>query len=164
MREAILALGSNLGDRAANLQGAVDLLFAEGVRTVLTSSVWETPPMPTDQPRYLNATVTTETALVAEELLLIAKEVEYLLGRRPSKRWGARPIDIDVLFYGESTIASDTLKVPHPMLTERAFVLLPLSEVVSKPLPVLRKSASSLLTKLDTSGHTRTGLRLQPPS
>ena len=161
MSEAILALGSNLGDRGANLRAALDLLAERGARAVRLSSVWETPPVPADQPRYLNAAAAVETALTPEELLAVAKEVERLLGRRPTGHWRPRPIDIDVLFCGEHEVASETLTVPHPRIAERAFVLLPLSEVLGGPLPVLGQSAPELLKGLDTSGHERTGVRLR---
>ncbi len=161
MSEAILALGSNLGDRGANLRAALDLLAERGAPAVRLSSVWETLPVPADQPRYLNAAAAVETALTPEELLAVAKEVERLLGRRPTGHWRPRPIDIDVLFCGEHEVASETLTVPHPRIAERAFVLLPLSEVLGGPLPVLGQSAAQLLKGLDTSGHERTGVRLR---
>ena len=161
MSEAILALGSNLGDRGANLRAALDLLAELGAPAVRVSSVWETPPVPADQPRYLNAAAAVETALAPEELLAVAKEVERLLGRRPTGHWRPRPIDIDVLFCGEDEVASETLTVPHPRIAERAFVLLPLSEVLGGPLPLLGQSAAELLKGLDTSGHERTGVRLR---
>ena len=161
MSEAILALGSNLGDRGANLRAALDLLAERGAPAVRLSSVWETPPVPADQPRYLNAAAAVETALAPEELLAVAKEVERLLGRRPTGHWRPRPIDIDVLFCGEDEVASETLTVPHPRIAERAFVLLPLSEVLGGPLPLLGQRAAELLKGLDTSGHERTGVRLR---
>ena len=161
MSEAILALGSNLGDRAANLRAALDLLAERGVTPLRVSSVWETPPVPADQPRYLNAAVAVETDLDPEALLGVAKEVEHLLGRRPSGRWRPRPMDIDLLFCGDGEVATETLTVPHPRIAERAFVLLPLAEVLDGPLPVLGRSAAALLAGLDTSGHERTGLRLR---
>ena len=164
MSEAILALGSNLGDRVANLRTALDLLGERGATVTRVSSVWETPPVPADQPRYLNAAVAVETALSPEELLGVAKEVERLLGRRPTGHWRPRPIDIDVLFCGEQKVATTTLTVPHPRIAERAFVLLPVSEVTEGPLPVLGRSAGQLLAGLDTSGHERLGLRLRPGS
>lgn len=161
MSEAVLALGSNLGDRAANLQAALDLLAERAVRAVRVSSVWETPPVPADQPRYLNAAAVVETDLAPEELLAVAKEVERLLGRRPAGRWRPRPIDVDLLFCGEREVDIESLTVPHPRIAERAFVLLPLAEVVDGPLPVLGRLAAELLRGLDTSGHDRTGVRLR---
>lgn len=165
MSEAvILALGSNLGDRAANLRAALGLLAERGARAVRVSAAWETPPVPADQPRYLNAAAVVETDLAPEELLAVAKEVERLLGRRPSGRWRPRPIDVDLLFHGGREVASETLTLPHPRIAERAFVLLPLAEIADGPLPVLGKSAAELLAGLDAGGHERTGLRLRPPT
>ena len=163
MSEAILALGSNLGDRPANLQAALDLLAGRGARAVRVSSVWETPPVPADQPRYLNAAAAVETALFPGELLGVAKEVERLLGRRPTGHWRPRPIDIDVLFCGDREVSTESLTVPHPRIAERAFVLLPLSEIADGPLPVLGRSAAALLAGLDTGGHVRTGVPLRIP-
>ncbi|MXY88076.1 MAG: 2-amino-4-hydroxy-6-hydroxymethyldihydropteridine diphosphokinase [Dehalococcoidia bacterium] len=161
MSEAILALGSNLGDRAANLRAALDLLAERGAPAERVSSVWETPPVPADQPRYLNAVVAVETELSPEDLLAVAKEVEHLLGRRPSGHWRPRPIDIDLLFCGEREVASEALTVPHPRIAERAFVLLPLAEVVEGTLPVLGRTAVELLEATDTDGHERTAVRLR---
>ncbi|MXW26257.1 MAG: 2-amino-4-hydroxy-6-hydroxymethyldihydropteridine diphosphokinase [Dehalococcoidia bacterium] len=161
MSEAILALGSNLGDRAANLRAALDLLAERGAPAERVSSVWETPPVPADQPRYLNAVVAVETELSPEDLLAVAKEVEHLLGRRPSGHWRPRPIDIDLLFCGEREVASEALTVPHPRIAERAFVLLPLAEVVEGTLPVLGRTAADLLDGTDTGGHERTAVRLR---
>ncbi len=161
---AILALGSNLGDRAANLRAALGLLAERGARAVRVSSVWETPPVPPDQPRYLNAAAAVETDLAPEELLAVAKETEWLLGRRPAGHWRPRPIDVDLLFHGEREVASETLTVPHPRIAERAFVLLPLAEIAAGPLPVLEKRAAELLAGLDAGGHERTGIRLRPPA
>ena len=161
MSEAVLALGSNLGDRPANLQAALDLLAERGAPAVRVSSVWETPPVPPDQPRYLNAVAAVETELTPEGLLAVAKEVERLLGRRPSGHWRPRPIDVDVLFCGDHEVASETLTVPHPRIAERAFVLLPLAEVLAGPLPLLGRTAAALLEGLETSGHERTGVRLR---
>lgn len=161
MSEAILALGSNLGDRTANLRAALDLLAERGAPPTRVSSVWETPPVPADQPRYLNAVVAVEADLDPEALLAVAKEVEHLLGRRPTGRWRPRPIDVDLLFCGDGEVATETLTVPHPRIAERAFVLLPLAEVLDGPLPVLGRSAVDLLEGLETAGHERTGVRLR---
>lgn len=162
MSEAVLALGSNLGDRAANIRAALDLLAERGATPTRVSSVWETPPVPADQPRYLNAVVAVETHLDPQALLAVAKEVEHLLGRRPTGRWRPRPIDVDLLFCGEAEVVTATLAVPHPRIAERAFVLLPLTEVLDGRLPVLGRSAAALLEGLDTTGHERTGVRLHP--
>ena len=133
---AFLGLGSNLGDRLTNLQGAVDLLHGEpGLRVVASSRVWETVPVGgPPQPDYLNAVIRVETDLSARDLLDAAHRVEERLGRVRKERWGARSIDIDVLLFDEETIDESDLVVPHPRLTQRAFVLLPLLELVADPV------------------------------
>jgi 2-amino-4-hydroxy-6-hydroxymethyldihydropteridine diphosphokinase len=133
---AFLGLGSNLGDRLTNLQGAVDLLHGEpGLRVVASSRVWETAPVGgPPQPDYLNAVIRVETDLSARDLLDVAHRVEGRLGRVRKERWGARSIDIDVLLFGEETIDESDLVVPHPRLAQRAFVLLPLLELVADPV------------------------------
>jgi 2-amino-4-hydroxy-6-hydroxymethyldihydropteridine diphosphokinase len=133
---AFLGLGSNLGDRLTNLQGAVDLLHGEpGLRVLASSRVWETVPVGgPPQPDYLNAVIRVETDLSARDLLDVAHRVEERLGRVRKERWGARSIDIDVLLFGEETIDEADLVVPHPRLSQRAFVLLPLLELVPDPI------------------------------
>ena len=130
---AFLGLGSNLGDRLTNLQGALDLLQAEpGLRVVSSSRVWETVPVGgPPQPDYLNAVIGVETDLSARDLLDAAHRVETRLGRVRKERWGARSIDIDLLLYDEESIEETDLVVPHPRLRERAFVLLPLLELAA---------------------------------
>ena len=132
---AFLGLGSNLGDRLTNLQGAVDLLHGEpGLRVVASSRVWETAPVGgPPQPDYLNAVIRVETDLSARDLLDVAHRVEERLGRVRKERWGARSIDIDLLLFDEETIDEADLVVPHPRLSQRAFVLLPLLELVADP-------------------------------
>lgn len=162
MAEAVLALGSNLGDRAGNLQRALDALAEHGVRAIRVSPVWETPPVPADQPAFYNAVAVVETELGPEALLDAAKAVEHALGRRPSGHWGPRPIDIDILFVGETTSATERLTIPHPRIAERLFVLVPLAEVVCGPLPVLGRTALELAAALPPEPLRRTpvGLRL----
>lgn len=133
---AFLGLGSNLGDRLTNLQGAVDLLQVEpGLRVLTSSRVWETAPVGgPPQPDYLNAVIRVETDLSARDLLDVAHRVEERLGRVRKERWGARSIDIDVLLFDEETIDESDLVVPHPRLAQRAFVLLPLLELIADPV------------------------------
>ena len=132
-RRAYLGIGSNLGDREAHLQFAVDRLAARAGRVVAVSPVYETEPVggPT-QPDYLNAVVAVETALSARELLAIAKGLETEAGREPadpSNRWGPRPLDIDILMVGDERIDEPDLIVPHPRIHQRAFVLAPLADI-----------------------------------
>jgi 2-amino-4-hydroxy-6-hydroxymethyldihydropteridine diphosphokinase len=131
MMQAFLGLGSNLGDRAQNLQRAVDLLNAEaGVRVVGASSVWETDPVGgPSQPNYLNAAVRVETDLTPLELLLACQRTEATLGRVRDVRWGPRTIDVDVLLIDALVVDDPALTVPHPRMAERSFVLLPLLEL-----------------------------------
>ncbi|HEY4669326.1 MAG TPA: 2-amino-4-hydroxy-6-hydroxymethyldihydropteridine diphosphokinase [Tepidiformaceae bacterium] len=161
MTTAMIALGSNLGDRAGNLRAALRLMEERGVAVERTSSVWETAPVPEDQPAYLNAVARIETSLGPSELLATLKEIEHELGRRPGRRWGPRPIDLDILFYGEERVATPELEVPHPSIAKRAFVLAPLAEVVSNALPVLGKTAVELLKGVDQAGVERTGISLR---
>ena len=133
LRRAYLGLGSNLGDRAAHLQFAVEGLAGRAGRVVAISPVYETEPVGgPPQPEYLNAVVAVETALSARELLRLAKALEAEAGREPpepGKRWGPRPLDIDVLMVGDERIDEPDLVVPHPRIHQRAFVLAPLADV-----------------------------------
>ncbi len=160
MTVVVLALGSNLGDRAANLCSAADRLEAAGIVVTKRSSIWETPPVPADQPEFLNAAVVAETELAPLDVLRALKAIEYDLGRRPGRRWGPRPIDVDILFYGEQAIDLPELTIPHPRIAERAFVLAPLAEIVDGPLPVLGESVHELLDRIGLQGAVRTDERL----
>jgi 2-amino-4-hydroxy-6-hydroxymethyldihydropteridine diphosphokinase len=127
-----LGLGSNQGDRTANLRAARDALGRAGVRVVASSSVYETEPQGevTDQPDFLNACLEVETELAPEELLAVCKLVERELGREPGgQRHGPRPIDVDVLLLGRVEHRSDSLTLPHPETRSRRFVLEPLVEL-----------------------------------
>jgi len=127
-----LGLGSNVGDRRANLQAAVDALPAHGVRVLASSSVYDTEPVGEvlDQPEFLNAVIRIETDLDPEALLDACKAVERELGREAGGvRHGPRPIDVDLLLLGDLTYSSDRLTLPHAQVTARRFVLVPLLEL-----------------------------------
>ena len=130
---AYVGLGSNLGEREATLREALARLGeVEGIEVVAVSSFRETDPVGVvDQPRFVNAAAALETVLGPRELLERLLEVERGLGRDRSReeRWGPRTIDLDLLLYGEETVAEVGLEVPHPRLAERAFVLDPLLEL-----------------------------------
>jgi 2-amino-4-hydroxy-6-hydroxymethyldihydropteridine diphosphokinase len=131
---AFLGLGSNLGDRLANLQQAVDLLARmEGLAVLRSSRVYETEPVGPAQPDYLNAVVEVSTSLPAKKLLECCLAVENEMGRLRGERWGPRVIDIDVLTYGREEIDDPGLVVPHPRMHERLFVLAPLLELDPDP-------------------------------
>ena len=131
MTRAYLGLGSNLGDRAAHLQLAVDeLATTTGVRVVAVSKVYETSPVGgPEQDDYLNAVVAVDTDLDARELLGVAQHLEQLAARERTVRWGPRTLDVDVLLVGDERVAEPDLEVPHPRLYERGFVLAPLRDV-----------------------------------
>jgi 2-amino-4-hydroxy-6-hydroxymethyldihydropteridine diphosphokinase len=133
---AYLGLGSNLGDRLANLQRAVGLLAARRGLTVERSSrVYETDPAGgPPQPDYLNAVLEVQTSLSPQDLLAACMEAERLMGRVRGERWGPRIIDIDVLTYDEREIDEPGLTIPHPRMLERAFVLVPLAELDANPV------------------------------
>jgi 2-amino-4-hydroxy-6-hydroxymethyldihydropteridine diphosphokinase len=127
-----LGLGSNVGDRLANLRAARAELEARGVRVTAASSVYETEPqgLVTDQPDFLNACVEVETELGPEELLDACKEVERALGRTEGgPRHGPRPLDVDLLLLGDIDLSTERLTLPHREVTSRRFVLTPLLEL-----------------------------------
>jgi 2-amino-4-hydroxy-6-hydroxymethyldihydropteridine diphosphokinase len=132
-RTGYLGLGSNVGDRRANLQAAVDALAAHGVRVTAASSTYDTDPVGEvlDQPSFLNAAVRIETALEPLELLDACKAVEAQLGRdlEGGVRHGPRPIDVDVLLLGDVELRHERLSLPHEQATSRRFVLVPLLEL-----------------------------------
>lgn len=127
-----LSLGSNVGDRRAQLQGAVDALRARGVAVTASSSVYDTDPVGEilDQPTFLNVCVRIETDLEPEALLDVAKEIELRQGRDPSlPRHSPRPVDIDLILLGEKPYRSPRLSLPHVEATSRRFVMIPLLEL-----------------------------------
>jgi 2-amino-4-hydroxy-6-hydroxymethyldihydropteridine diphosphokinase len=128
-----LGLGSNVGDRRANLQRAVELLADRGVQALASSSTYDTEPVGEvlDQPDFLNACIRVETALGPEDLLDACKDVERQLGRdlEGGIRHGPRPIDVDLLLLGDTEYASQRLRLPHDQVLARRFVLIPLLEL-----------------------------------
>ncbi|MFC1908721.1 2-amino-4-hydroxy-6-hydroxymethyldihydropteridine diphosphokinase [Chloroflexota bacterium] len=148
MIEAIivyLGLGSNMGDRQNNLDKAIDLL-SRRLRLGEVSSVYETAPVgSTDQPQFLNMVCQVYTRLTPEGLLALAKGIESKLGRT-GKSNAPRPIDIDILLYAEQVIETLDLVIPHPRMTERAFVLSPLAEIAPDAIhPKTGKTIKELL-------------------
>ena len=131
MARAFVGMGSNLGDRSAQLQKALDECRVVHLTTVVrSSSVYETSPVGIhEQPRFLNAVIELSTSLVPLELLKKLKIIEKKLGRTESARWGPRAIDLDILLYDDTVTVSDELTIPHPRMTERKFVLVPLVEL-----------------------------------
>ena len=148
-----LSLGSNLGDRHRNLGKAIELL-SEKVHMEAISSTYETEPVGyDDQPYFLNAVCRVSTSLEPRRILLLAKEIEARLGREPAFRNGPRVIDIDILLYDSQVMDTPDLTIPHPRLTQRAFVLAPLAELAPDLVhPVKGKRISELLGAVDVGG------------
>ena len=145
----ILSLGTNLGDREANLRNAIPAL-APTVRVTRESRVYETAPWGfEDQPSFLNMGVEGETDLPPLELLKFLKTLETELGRTPTFRYGPRLIDLDILFYDDLILQTPELTIPHPKLHERAFVLMPLVDLAPDFVhPVLQWTIADLLSSL----------------
>ena len=126
-----LGLGSNVGDRKRNLIGALDRLASQ-LQVEAISSLYETDPVgPQDQQDFYNAVCRASTLLTPDELLAHVKQVERNSGRIERERWGPREIDIDILLYGVQVVESPELHIPHPEMTKRAFVLVPLAELAA---------------------------------
>jgi len=142
-----LSLGSNLGDREANLRAAMDRLNPRRV-----SLIYETEPVDhIAQPFFLNLVVEAETALMPMQLLAQTQRIERELGRKRTIAKGPRTIDIDILFYGESVIAGKRLQVPHPRLHERRFVLQPLADLAPDLRhPVMHRTVREMLAGLSS--------------
>jgi len=146
--QVYVALGCNLGDRIANLSNALKALKAHrDCNAVVCSSVYETAPMgPQDQPDYLNAVVGLQTNLSALNLLGELQSIEHLHGRvRDGERWGPRTLDLDLLLYADEIIDTPTLRVPHPGIAERSFVLVPLAELAPDLIVPNKGTVSELL-------------------
>jgi 2-amino-4-hydroxy-6-hydroxymethyldihydropteridine diphosphokinase len=157
LKTAFLGLGSNLGDREANLREAVQRLEAAEIRVLRRSSLYETAPQDLlDQPWFLNAVVELETSLFPLQLLASIRHIERDMGRRRITPKGPRNIDIDILFYGRTVIATAELEVPHPRMAQRRFVLEPLAEIAPEfRHPLTGKTASEMLAKLEPQGVRR---------
>ncbi len=149
-RTALLLLGANLGDRAAALRRAVAGLDAlESCRVLRASRLYETAPVgPSDRP-YLNQAVALMTRRSPMGLLIEAKRLEALAGRRPGVRWGARALDVDLIAVGRERIRTAWLTVPHPATAARAFALAPLREVAPSFRPDGRRTVSGLLAAMN---------------
>ena len=135
LRKVVYSLGSNLGDRLNNLQGAVDALRdTPDVIVVDVSSVYETEPVggPADSPSFLNLVVVAETTLEPRTLLERALAIEDAYGRERGEKWAPRTLDVDLIMVGNTSTDTEDLRLPHPLARERAFVLLPWLEVDAK--------------------------------
>lgn len=145
MTDAALGLGSNLGDAVGHLREAVRRIdVLPSVRVGARSSLYRTKPWgPVAQDWFVNACITIETDLSPRELLAQVKAIETDIGRKPTVRWGPRVIDIDILYWGDVTIAEPGLTLPHPGLFDRPFVLVPLCEIAGERVVAGRRLADA---------------------
>jgi 2-amino-4-hydroxy-6-hydroxymethyldihydropteridine diphosphokinase len=161
--KAFIGLGSNLGDREANIRQALQFLEQLPETTIVRgSSLYDTEPVGvSDQPNFLNGVVQIETHLAPRQLLWNLMLIERRLGRVRTRQWGPRVIDLDLLLYGEEVVDEEDLQVPHPLMTQRSFVMVPLVEI--EPLlvhPVTNQTMLSILQRLGADPLVKHGSRL----
>lgn len=153
MPVAYLGLGANIGNREENLRMGLRLL-TRMARIERVSSLYETEPVGAEGPPFYNAACEVATGLQPRALLRFLQGIEYEIGRRPGEeRWGPRPVDLDLLLYGDHAIDEEELTVPHPRMHERAFVLTPLAEIAPElRIPGREETVASLAAAVDASG------------
>lgn len=133
MAKVLIALGSNMGDRKANIEKAIELMRDRGINIQKVASMYETSPVGyTDQDWFVNTVVSGETDFTPEALLEVLQRIESELLRVRQIHWGPRTIDLDILFYDDISMVTEKLIIPHPRIKERAFVLIPLLELEPK--------------------------------
>lgn len=158
---AYVGIGANLGDPVAQVHSAREALQRHpDLRETAFSSLYRSAPMgPSDQPDYVNAVMAIETALTPRELLRVLQKVEAVHGRvRSGKRWGPRTLDLDLLLYGEDVIETDELRVPHPGIGDREFVLFPLLEIAPELIIPGRGALRDLIATCPRRGASLTVL------
>jgi len=152
MNKVYLSLGSNRGGRTAHLKNAIDLLSEWAGEVTVVSSLYETPPWKMeDETNFINQALLLETEMSAAQLIDTIILIESMMGRqRSANKYEPRKIDIDVLFFNNEIINTDELTVPHPLLQERKFVLVPMAEIAPEFIhPVFKKSISRLLNECE---------------
>lgn len=154
---AAIGLGSNLGDSETTLNDALSKLdFISGIRVEARSHLYQTAPIGPPQPDYLNACAILSTSLDPVTLLHTLLKIEQQFGRVRRERWGARTLDIDLLLYDNLILTLPNLQIPHPRMTDRAFVLIPLAEIASDWIdPKSGQTIATLAQQVDRSGVER---------
>ena len=157
MNHAALLLGTNLGDRGANLTSAKNLIAKFAGKIIKESSVYETAPWGiTDQDNFLNQALIVATNFAPPDLLKSILDIEKKMGRERIEKWGPRLIDIDILYYNEDIVYNHDLKIPHPYMQDRRFALVALNELSPEwKHPLLRKTAIQMLEECKDSGWVR---------
>ena len=150
MTTVYLALGSNVGDRAANIAKSIELLGLH-LQRIRQAPLYQSKPVGiTNQPDFINTAISGETNLAPEDLFSFIKKVEQQVGRQARYRWGPREIDIDIVFYGDQIIKNERLTVPHARFHERDFVLKPLCDLAPELSdPLTKQTVRSLLDQLN---------------
>ncbi|MGK7901675.1 MAG: 2-amino-4-hydroxy-6-hydroxymethyldihydropteridine diphosphokinase [Hormoscilla sp.] len=156
LTQSAIALGSNMGDSRATLEGALEKIDKTPGITVKTYSSWyNTAPIGPSQPDYLNGCAILEVELNPQELLKTLLAIEDQFGRVRQERWGPRTLDLDVLLFEDLILETPELQIPHPRMTQRAFVLVPLAEIAPDWIePVSGDAIAQLVEKVDSSGVT----------
>lgn len=160
-----IALGSNLGDSKANLNSALSILDqTTGIRVQTCSSYYHTAPIGPAQPDFLNACAILQVELTPQDLLKNLLRIEQHFGRIRRERWGPRTLDLDILLFEDLILSTPELHIPHPCMTERAFVLVPLAEIAPEWIePVSGEAIAQLVKKIDCSGVTLSIKQDSPP-
>ncbi len=148
-----IGLGTNLGNRDENLALARKLISEQVALVLIESSIYQTEPWgKTDQPYFLNQVVGIESSLPPDELLKSIQNIESQMGRERKEKWGARIIDLDILFYDDQIIHTENLTIPHPFIADREFVLAPMAEIAPDMIhPETKKSISEMLASVRTT-------------
>jgi 2-amino-4-hydroxy-6-hydroxymethyldihydropteridine diphosphokinase len=165
LAQVYLSLGSNIGDREVNLHAAIAALPDAGVRMQRVSSIYETQPVDyVQQPWFLNCVVEGETQLKPLALLRALQQIELHLGRKKAIPKGPRAIDLDILLYGDESIATPELQIPHPRMAERRFALAPLAELVPRLRhPAWSGTVADLLARTSDTSQVRKKAALATP-